>query len=775
MRWASRSTLLLATVLLGLFGGQWLVSYLEGLWWTETVATNAVGVYSRRTALGITLEGLAITVGFAWWAWHVRSVVRTTLDTPTDVAAGSPVIRQVLQSPSSRPWALLLCIILAVLLGSGLADWADAILLAWEGVRFGIYDPALGRDLGFYVARLPLLVRLHALATILVVGTIAIVLAGHLLTGNIRVGRGTMGITQPARRQMGLLAACLAVLLALHQMLLPLQLAAGIPHPVAPDVVELYRSVSFILVGVALAVVVLSLLWSWRPLHSLAAGGWSVFTLALVLSYWLLPSGEGWPESERDRLRLERYESLAFGFAADSASALTDATVSLWDGPPIDAFETSGLPGSTGNAGTAWVRVVPLSDGAITVRLVRGDTADSFGRPVQFWSKEFPASAAYPGASGVVLSEGGFGGMSLGSLPRRLALAWALQSWRFLSPANASLHAMWGQDTRDRLTRLMPLANWRHPQLLVIEDIPTWVLNGVLVSEAFPMVTPRSWNGLKLSYARTGLVGLVRVADGATTIFLAPDADSLAHSVARLSSGLVQSASALPPDVRERLAYDPQLFALHAKLWSEREARRLGLDTTGVVPLPAAPAWGGGRGPSSRRAVVLDHSVDRVMRVLEGQRNSTGNRVTAFHPDSVGLEPPSVLLGRWQRLPEVQALRDSVNATGGTNVPGVVRYAGWNGGLIAYQPFLAKTLTGEPRLVGIGIAWRNRLAVGRTLVEAWRRVSADGLEVRPGAGESDEWFQARRWLRVADSALARGDLVTFGRAFAALRQVLERR
>ncbi len=774
MLWARRSTLVLAAVLLGLFGGQWVVSYLEGLWWTETISPNAMRFYARRTAIGVALEVAAITLGFIWWVWHLKQVMRAAGDTPTDTAFGSARIRQVLQNPTTRPWALLFCVVLAVLLGSGLSDWTDTILLAWEGVRFGVNDPALGHDLGFYVTRLPLLIRLHALVTILVVGTVALVLVLHLLIGSIRVGRGSMGITQPARRQMGLLAAGLALLLATHQMLVPLELAAGIPHPVAPDLVGLYRSASLILVGVALAVLGLSLIWSWRPLHSLAAGGWCAFTLALVLTFWLLPSGEGWTRNEAELEQLERFESLAFGFEQDPTIEVGAPGFSLWNGPSSGAFEAWADAGSAETARIDWIRVGPLGDGGMSVNLVRGDTVDSFGRPVQSLSEEFRAAASYPGASGVVLFDGGLGGVPLGNLSRRVALAWALQSWRVLSPANASRWAMWGRDPRTRLDRLVPLATWRHPRLLLVGGVPTWVLNGVLVSESFPMVSPRTWRGGTVSYARTGLVGLVRVADGATTLFLTPDADSLAYAVSNMFNGLVQSASEIPPELGERLAYEPELFALHAEIWSERETRRRGLDTNAVSPLPAAPAWGGGSGPASRRAAVLDRRIGRVLSILDGRRGSDGTRVTWFRPDTLGLEAPDVLIRRWRRLPEVQALNDSVTATGGTNVSAAVRYTTWNGGLVAYQPLLAETPLGEPRMVGVAIAWRNRIAVGRTLIDAWRRVSAaDGLEVRPGPGESEEWFEARRWLRVADSALARGDLITFGRAFAALRQVLD--
>ncbi|TFH55467.1 MAG: hypothetical protein E4G90_11615, partial [Gemmatimonadales bacterium] len=659
----------------------------------------------------------------------------------------------------------------------GLSTWTNEVVLAWEGVRFGITDPALNYDVGFYVARLPLLLKTHALGTILVVGTIGITLPVHLLIGSIRVGRGVTAIAPPARRQVRLLATALALLLAGHQVLLPLQLAAGLPHPVAPDLVLLYRSVSFVLVGVALAVTALSLIWSWRPIHSLVAGAWVAFTLALVLTFWLLPSGGEWPASDTDRLRQGPFESLAYGFVDDTAANPEVSGLSLWDGVPLGAFE-SGPVGGVANGGgdetgrAAWVRVEPLPDGGVSVSVTRGDTADSFGRPVLSWSRLLPASAAYPGAAELVLFEGASGGTSLGGLPKRLALAWALQSWGIVNREGSALRAAWYRDPRVRLSRLAPIALWRHPQLLLIDGMPTWVVNGVLVSESFPVANRRSWAGRRVSYARAGLVGLVRAFDGATAVFLAPEADSLAHVVARISSGLIQPTWALPAEARDMLAYEPELFALHAGMWSEREGRRLGLDTNVVGSLTPVVGWGSG--PRARQTGVVHHRTGRVLGILEGRRTLEGHKVAVYRPDSVGLEPPDVLSRRWQRLPEVQLLSDSVMATAGSFEPAQVRYGSWNGGLIAYQPLFAVAQTEEVRLVGVAIALGNRIGMGRTLLDAQRQVSADGVEVTPGPGESDRWFEARRWLQVADSALARGDLVTFGRAFAALRRALQR-
>jgi hypothetical protein len=74
----------------------------------------------------------------------------------------------------------------------------------------------------------------------------------------------------------------------------------------------------------------------------------------------------------------------------------------------------------------------------------------------------------------------------------------------------------------------------------------------------------------------------------------------------------------------------------------------------------------------------------------------------------------------------------------------------------------------------VTVASGDRLGAGRTLEEAWR--SSRG-EITPSLRISDDAAareEALRWLQEADSALRRGDLVGFARAFAALKSALQR-
>ena len=100
--------------------------------------------------------------------------------------------------------------------------------LAWlqfrHGVPFGIADPILGRDIGFYVFRLPLLDLVAQLATALLILSLIGSAAAYVLAGALNfTKRGGVSVGRKARVHLALLTAALFLVLAGHAYL-------DIPH-----------------------------------------------------------------------------------------------------------------------------------------------------------------------------------------------------------------------------------------------------------------------------------------------------------------------------------------------------------------------------------------------------------------------------------------------------------------------------------------------------------------------------------------------------------------
>jgi hypothetical protein len=299
------------------------------------------------------------------------------------------------------------------------------------------------------------------------------------------------------------------------------------------------------------------------------------------------------------------------------------------------------------------------------------------------------------------------------------------------------------------------------------------VLDGYATADAFPLSRRLIWQGRNVAYARAGLVGIIDAQAGTAELFLRPGADPLSRAWAHASAGLVRETTDLPPEARALLGYPEELLALQAQLLASDSAPAIGdssamlVATVGGRPVP-------GPLPGSFMVAVVDQRRGAVHALFTGSRAGDTDRLMVHRPDSAAaLEAPDVLLRRWQRFPFWQQLRDSITATGAILESGTVRYAVTAEGLSAWQPGFAVRPDGGTRLTTVAVARGQRLGMGRTLEEAWRNLRAEsGGPVRRGA-DAAILDEARRWARAADSALRKGDLPAFGRAFGALRELLE--
>jgi uncharacterized membrane protein (UPF0182 family) len=103
----------------------------------------------------------------------------------------------------------------AVLLGLYAASSWATWLYAFNATPFGRTDPVLGRDIGFYIFRLPLLELIHGIALTTVLLSIVGVALAHVASGNLALDPMRGVVTNSAvRRHLALLAAALLVVLA---------------------------------------------------------------------------------------------------------------------------------------------------------------------------------------------------------------------------------------------------------------------------------------------------------------------------------------------------------------------------------------------------------------------------------------------------------------------------------------------------------------------------------------------------------------------------------
>lgn len=785
-RLAAALTLLAA----GLFAGRWLTGFLADRWWAATISPETGLVLTSRALMSLGLDAIGASLALLWFGLNGRALLGTVAELGPRERGGNVVVRQALQQPAAWFWVAVGVVLLSLLAGTGLSEWVDVLALAGSGLRFGVADPALGIDAGWFVARLPLWLRLQAFATVQVLTAVALVGAAYLLSGAIRIGRGRLAITDRARRHLGLLLAGLALVIGASRVLAPYELAAGIPAVVVPGVVQLYRSTGFLMAGLAMAAAGVSALWAFRGAHALAAGAWFAFTAALVGAEALLPSDRPDPRDPAAGQVLAEFEAVSYGLRLDRDSTPPAPRPSLWDraavarvaggdgGDPAGADRTA-YPGSDGE-GPAWFAIGDrLSPGAADLFIVPDDTAGRGGRPLSWRPGQaspdsatvaavrLPRLSVRPGAGAI--ERGPTGGIPLHGFARRLALAWALQDGGLLTADEGAV--AWHLTPAARLRHLAPWAVWSGTRALVTDGRVRWLVDGYSVSDAFPVSRRRSWLGRTVSLARPGFIGLIDAVSGTTEVFLRPGADSLSTAWARVSRGLVRPASGLLDEVAGGIGYPEDLLLLQADLFPGGNSSEAGPVRTVPPGLRGHPLPG-----ASPRSVIVPlvlQPSQRVTGLLTGLRTADGDRLLYYGADSaLTLASPDALRRQWQRLPLVASLRDSILAAGADTLPGEVRYAPSADGLVAWQPFVAGSRTGV-QLVAVAVARGDRIGAGRTWDEAWSSLEGEGASRSVPGGPLGALEEARRWASEADSALRRGDLVGFAKAFAALREALQ--
>jgi hypothetical protein len=283
-----------------------------------------------------------------------------------------------LQGPGSETTALVIgerplklaVIGIAALLAVSMGLAASGRWLTWllflNGGNFGVEDPILGRDVGFYVFQLPLLESLHQLLMgVLVLGLVGCT-ALHGLGGGLALApESGLVVSRSARRQLSLLGAALMATLAFGAWLdraAMLVTPAGVVHGASAADVEA-RLPALGLLIVAAAAGALLLTWNafsrGRWMLAGAVGGYLLVALlgngyAAALQRFVIAPNELVRETPyivhniaatRQAFGLDRVEERAL--SGDAAltredierNAATIRNVRLWDHQPLlDTF-----------------------------------------------------------------------------------------------------------------------------------------------------------------------------------------------------------------------------------------------------------------------------------------------------------------------------------------------------------------------------------------------------------------------------------------------------
>src|SRR5436309_7045716 len=156
----------------------------------------------------------------------------------------------------------------------GTRDWSMAAALASRAPIFGVTDPVLEQDLGYYLGRLPWSERLRELALVGVCSATVVVALLYVGIGSLRFRRWLPYANAHARAHLGVLLALLALTLTWGAILDPAETVAGLHGTIARRALDARLAAAPIVASVGAATTVLTLVWGLRERPVLLVTVW---------------------------------------------------------------------------------------------------------------------------------------------------------------------------------------------------------------------------------------------------------------------------------------------------------------------------------------------------------------------------------------------------------------------------------------------------------------------------------------------------------------------
>ena len=176
----------------------------------------------------------------------------------------------------------------------------------------------------------------------------------------------------------------------------------------------------------------------------------------------------------------------------------------------------------------------------------------------------------YPrGEDNVFTTYAGNGGVPLSNAWRRLMFAIRFRSTdTFFSPnLTTESRVMLHRRIADRVNRIAPFLRYDpDPYITISGGRLIWMQDVYTTSTRYPYAS--SARGVNVNYIRNAVKATVDAYHGTTTFHIVDPNDPIAQTIGRIFPGLLKPLDAMPEDLRTRLRYPQQIFALQAAMFA---------------------------------------------------------------------------------------------------------------------------------------------------------------------------------------------------------------
>ena len=196
-----------AFILFSLFG-EAIYLYTDYLWFREV---GYAGVFTKTLWIKVLLGVVSGVLFFALFYVNIKLAARLR-DGVVPLRSQNPEIPGPEElDPLIRRLLLPVALVLGFLAAPQAASHWQSVLLFFNGVPFGIQDPLMGEDVGFYIFRLPALEALYRWFLVALGLVLAATAFVYLLYGGVRYSEEGLSIERAAKVHLSVLLALLLV------------------------------------------------------------------------------------------------------------------------------------------------------------------------------------------------------------------------------------------------------------------------------------------------------------------------------------------------------------------------------------------------------------------------------------------------------------------------------------------------------------------------------------------------------------------------------------
>ncbi len=344
-----------------LIAGRWIVVTVAESLWADAVGAGAT--YRQLRGLQSWLAAVAFASAAGWFIANLYVVYRSIGSVHVPRRMGNIEILEAVPRRHMLWGVAAIGIVLGLTAVFTAGDWWAQWMLAGIELPVGVVDPVLGRDVSYYLLRLPWFRTLHSFVLVLCAVALLVVVVLYAAMGAVRWSRRRLTVTDLARLHMALLLGALAVILFAGYRLEPAELVGGVSNvPLDTVLVNIRVPVARVLAGLALLACGASLFWIWVPRVVLVGVAWGALAAASFVGHFVAPAFAGSMRSADELLFApasairDTLSSIAFGVRAPETSSIGTspaigsstieslAAAPIWDGFAIEAFLERAAP-----------------------------------------------------------------------------------------------------------------------------------------------------------------------------------------------------------------------------------------------------------------------------------------------------------------------------------------------------------------------------------------------------------------------------------------------